>query len=143
MENSSRALIATLLVTLVMLSAAVALSHPRAHQTRLASSSGKGTIKLGSEEFKLTSAVVKLLDNGKAEVIVVSEITVFMSGTWSRSGDASHHYDLTITGDEAGGGLNGSGSVDLSDDDKSVKRLAIKGTGKISNKAFEITFTGQ
>ncbi|PWT89703.1 MAG: hypothetical protein C5B55_10910 [Blastocatellia bacterium] len=143
MKIGSRTLIVTLLVTFTILSAPAVLSQPRTDQTKLASANGTGTIKLGREEFKLTSVLVKLLDNGQAEVTLVSEITIFLNGKWSSVPGQPHNFNLTISGGSSGGALDGTGTVNLNDDDKSVTRLSIKGTGRLSKKSIEITFQGQ
>src|SRR6267142_955478 len=64
----------------------------------VASVSGQGTIRLGKEEFKLHAVVVKLFEDGKAELNLITDITVFISGTWSRTDDAAKDIDLKITG---------------------------------------------
>ena len=46
------------------------------------SASGEGTIKLGKEEFKLNAVVAKGFQDGKIEINLVSDITIFITGTW-------------------------------------------------------------
>src|SRR5258708_4116900 len=64
----------------------------------VASASGEGTIKLGKEQYKLNAVVVKLFEDGKAEINLITDITIFISGTWSRPNDTSKTIDLKITG---------------------------------------------
>ena len=55
----------------------------------VAHANGDGTLKIGEEKFKVSTVVIKLFEDGKAEINLVSEITVFVSG--SRS-DASRFH---------------------------------------------------
>ena len=51
----------------------------------VASASGDGTIKLGKETFKLNGVVAKGFQDGKIEINLITDITVFITGTWSRA----------------------------------------------------------
>ena len=53
----------------------------------VAHANGDGTLKLGDEKFKVSTVVIKLFEDGKAEINLVSEITVFVSGSWSWKDD--------------------------------------------------------
>ena len=62
----------------------------------VAHANGDGTLKLGDEKFKVSTVVIKLFEDGKAEINLVSEITVFVSGTWSWKDDSKQVINLKI-----------------------------------------------
>ena len=109
-------------------------------QTRLAHANGTGTLRVGDEQFKISSAVVKLLPDHQAEITIVSDITIFLTATWSNNAESRHEFDLDITGGASRGGLEGTGKVSLSDDSKSVKRLTLKGVSRATKRAVEADF---
>ena len=108
----------------------------------VASANGDGTIKLGREEFKLHAVVVKLFEDGKAEIQLVTDITVFAKGTWSRSNEASKDIDLKITGGVASN-VDGGGKLFLSDDRKAIKGLRLEVSNRISRKVIKVDFTAK
>ena len=61
---------------------------------RLLHANGQGTLKVGQEQFKVNGVVVKLLDDQKAEITLIADITIFISGTWSRNGEPARRSDL-------------------------------------------------
>src|SRR5215510_16427504 len=73
----------------------------------VASAKGEGTIKLGKEEYKLNAVVVKLFADGKAELNLITDITIFITGTWSRANETARTIDLKITSTVSGGNLDG------------------------------------
>lgn len=111
-------------------------------QYRLAHANGDGTLKVGSEEFKIGSVVVKLLDDRKAEITLISDITVFVSGTWSQSSESQDSFDLQITGGATPGGLDGGGKLTLGKDTKDL-RLTLKGKSRTTKKSIEVQFIGK
>ena len=50
----------------------------------MATANGEGSIKFGKEEFKIYAVVIKCFEDGKAEISLVTDITVFVNGNWSR-----------------------------------------------------------
>lgn len=111
-------------------------------QDRLAVGKGNGTLKVGDQRFKITSVIVKLMQDRKAEITLISDITVFMNATWSNA-ESQHEFDLQITGTESRIGLDGSGKVVLSADSKSVARLNLKGVSRTTQRAVEASFEGK
>lgn len=109
---------------------------------RLAHANGEGRLKIGQEEFKVSGVVVKLLEDEKAEITLIAEITIFLSGTWSKNGDSQDTFDLQITGGASPGGLEGGGKVTLGKDTNDV-RLALKGKSRTTKKAVEVDFVGK
>ena len=107
----------------------------------VASANGEGTIKLGKEEFELHAIVVKLFEDGKAELQLVTDITVFVNGTWTRGVGGAKEIDLKITGNTATTGtLEGAGKLFLNEDGKSIKGLKLHVVNKISRKVIEVNF---
>ena len=113
----------------------------KVQQERLAHANGEGRLKVGQEQFKINAVSVKLLDDRKVEIILVSEITVFLSGTWSQNAE-SQDFDIQITGGASPGGLEGGGKLTLGKDPKDV-RLTLKGKSLTSKKSVEVYFVGK
>ena len=126
--------------SIAILAATFAIAQAQESQTRLATANGSGSIKVGTEEFKITSVVVKLLADNKAEITLVADIAFFLSGTWSGGDDPQKGIDLQINGGASPGGLEASGKVFLSEDGKSVSRLNLKGTSRTTKKVIEANF---
>ena len=108
----------------------------------VASANGEGKIKLGKEEFKLNAVVVKGFQDGKIEINLVSDITVFISGTWSRANQNDKTIDLKITGGSVSGNLEGGGKILLSDD-KSIAALKLQVTNKMTKKIITADFNAK
>ena len=102
----------------------------------VASAKGEGTIRLGNEEFKIHAVVVKLFADGKAEINLVTDITVFIKGTWSRGNDAEKVIDLRITGSMSDGG----GKLFLGEDRKSIVGLKLELTNRTTKKIITADF---
>ena len=134
-----------LVAALVVVFATVCASRDALAQeeARLAQAKGAGTLKVGDETFKISSVVVKLIDDRTAEVTLISDITVFLSGTWSNHAESQQEFDLEITSGASGGGLQGSGTVILGSDGKSVVRLNLKGVSRTTKRPFEANFEGK
>ena len=143
MQRYRKLIISALVFVLAMLCLTLFVGEAQESQTRLAHSNGKGTLRVGDEQFKISAAVVKLLPDRKAEITLVSDITVFMGATWSNRAESEHEFDLEITGGASPGGLDGTGKVSLSDDSKSVKRLTLKGVSRTTKRAVEADFEGK
>ena len=109
----------------------------------VASANGEGTIKLGKEEFNIYAVVVKLFEDGKAEINLVTDITVFMSGAWSGGDDVQKGIDLHITGNVAARNLEGGGKLFLRDDRKSIVSLNVEVLNKGTRKNIKANFTAK
>jgi len=108
------------------------------------SANGQGTIKIGGEEFKLNAVVVKLFADGKAELHLISDISVFVNGTWTRGAEGAKEIDLRITGNAATAtNLEGGGKLFLNEDRKSIKGLKLQVTNRISRKVIEVSFVAK
>ena len=109
----------------------------------VATANGEGTIKFGEEEFKLHAVVVKLFEDGKAEIQLVTDITVFIQGSWGRSSDTSRDLDITITGNITSKSLDGGGKLYLSEDRKSITALKLEVVNKMSKKLIKVDFVAK
>jgi hypothetical protein len=109
----------------------------------VASAKGEGTIKLGKEEYKLNAVVVKLFADGKAELNLITDITVFITGTWSRENETAKTIDLKITSSVTGGNLDGGGKIFLTDDRKSISGLKLQVMSKVSRKTIIAEFVAK
>lgn len=132
-----------LVVLLLMLGATFVGSQAQDNQSRLAVASGQGTLRVGEERFKINSVIVKLIDDRKAEITLVSDITVFLTGTWSNHGESQEEVDLEVTGGASPGGMEARGKVFLTSDGKSVTRLSLKGVSRTSKRPLEANFTSK
>src|SRR5262245_29962176 len=107
----------SVVAVLVMLGVTLVGGETQETQSRLAQANGQGTLRVGDEKFKINSVIVKLIEDRKAEITLVSDITVFLSGTWS-NGESQEEFDLEVTGGANPGGLEGRGKIFLSSDGK-------------------------
>jgi len=114
----------------------------KVQQERLAHANGEGRLKVGQEQFKINAGSVKLLDDRKAEIILVSDLTVCLSGTWSQNAESQEDFDIQLTGGASPGGLEGSGTLTLGKDTKDM-RLTLKGKSLTSKKSVEVYFVGK
>ena len=130
-------------LTLVLLIATFAAVRAQETQDRLAVGKGNGTLKLGDEKFKITSVVVKLMQDGKAEITLISDINIFLTASWSNHAASQQEFDLQITDSDSRGGIEGAGKVVLSNDGKMVAQLALKGTSRATKRSVEATFEGK
>lgn len=107
------------------------------------SANGEGKIQLGKEEFKLNAVVVKGFQDGKIEINLVTDITIFISGTWSRANENDKTIDVKITGGSVNGNLNGGGTLSLTDDRKSIAGLKLQVLNKITKRVIKADFVAK
>ena len=110
---------------------------------RVLNTGGEGTIKLGKEEFKLHAVIAKLFDDGKVEFNLITDMTVFVSGTWAGGPDAAKEIDIKISGNVVGGNLEGGGKLSFSEDQKSIRALKLNVVNKTSKKVIQVDFTAK
>jgi hypothetical protein len=127
----------------VLLASGSVISAQDPPASLVATANGEGKIKLGKEEFKLHAIVVKLFQNGKAEINLITDITVFIEGTWSRGNEADKTIDLKITGNSMSGNLDGGGKLFLTDDRKSITGLKLQVMNKTTKKNVTADFTAK
>jgi hypothetical protein len=113
-------------------------------KSKVASANGSGTLKVGSEEFKVTSIVVKLFEDGKAEINIISEITIFITGKWSRKDANSNEIDLNVSGGEASGTFDGQGKLFLKmKNEKVIDKMTLEGQGRLSQRKVTLNFVAE
>jgi len=126
------------LFVLIILAAAPAWSM-RDSESIVAHANGNGLLKYGDEEFKITAVVIKLFKDGKAEINVISELTIFVSGTWSRDTN-SKKINLKITGGATGSGVEATGELTLRGESKSIDRIFLEGESKTTHRKVTLEF---
>jgi hypothetical protein len=126
------------LLVLIILAVAPAWSMQDS-ESIVAHANGTGLLKYGDEEFKVTAVVVKLFKDGKAEINVISELIIFVSGTWSRDTD-SKIINLKITGGATGSGVEATGELTLRGESKSIDRLSLQGQSKTTQRKVTLDF---
>lgn len=134
-------------ITLFTLCALLALSTVAFAQdppaSLVVSANGEGKIKWGKEEFKLNAVVVKGFQDGKIEINLITDITAFISGTWSRANETDKTIDVKITGGSNSGNLEGGGKIFLTDDGKSVASLKLQVVNKVTKKTITADFVAK
>jgi hypothetical protein len=130
-------------LVLVTIFAFAGITAGQDDKSLVASANGQGTIKLGKEEFKVYAVVVKLFEDNKAEINVVSDISIFVNGTWSRGSDADKSIDLKITGGSVNGNLDGGGKLLLKDDRKAIAGLNLQIINKATKKPIKVDFVAK
>lgn len=139
--NSNRTWIAVLaLLTMLMLADLTVAQQPK---SLMATANGEGSIKFGKEEFKIYAVVVKCFEDGKAEISLVTDITVFVNGTWSRADDRSNEISLKITGGSVSGNLDGGGKLLLTVDRKSITGLNLQVVNHATKKVIKADFVAK
>ena len=134
-----RKIVAGLLCGFLALLALPTIAAPQKPKSLMATANGKGTIKLGKEEYPLHAVVLKLKEDGNLELTLVSEITLFFEGTWSADDDVSKGIDLKIN-PTATGSTQGAGKVFLRDDGKSIARMTLQASNKFRKTNVEVKF---
>ena len=143
MQGQRKVIVAASVLLLVMLGATLSVGEAQENQSRLAYARGQGTLRVGDERFKINSVIVKLMDDRKAEITLVSDITIFLNATWSSHTDSQQEVDLEVTSGDNAGGLEGRGKVFLSADGKAVTKLSVKGVSRTSKRSVEANFEGK
>ena len=137
--NRTWAAVVAFLVLLMLAGVAVA-QQPK---SLVATANGEGSIKFGKEEFKIYSVVVKCFEDGKAEISLVTDITVFVNGNWSRTDDMSNEIALKITGGSVSGNLDGGGKLLLTADRKSITGLNLQVVNRTTKKVIKADFVAK
>jgi phage terminase large subunit GpA-like protein len=111
----------------------------------VAHANGDGTLKIGDEKFKVSTVVIKLFEDNKAEINLVSDITIFVSGTWSWKDDSKQVINLKISGGATGGGIEANGELFLRDSSdagqrRAIDRVSLDGTSKTTHRGMTLNF---
>jgi hypothetical protein len=110
--------------------------------SRLVHANGEGKLKLGQEQFKVNGVVVKLLEDGKVEITLIADITIFVTGTWAKTANSQQDFDLSFTDATSRGGLDGTGKLTVAPDNSGL-RLSVKGKSRATKKTVEVSFVGK
>jgi hypothetical protein len=140
MHCDRKLIITTSVFVLVLLCGPFFAGEAQEGQTRMAHANGNGTLRVGDEQFKISSAIVKLLPDHKAEITIVSDITIFLTATWSNQTDSPQQFNLELAAGSSRGGVEGTGQAFLSDDGKSLKRLTLKGVSRATKRTVAADF---
>ena len=143
MQSVRNLILIVFVVTLATVGPLLSTVQAQENQERLAHSEGQGWLKVGEETFKISSVIVKLLADRKAELTLVTDITVFLNATWSNRGDSQTAFDLEIVGGATASGVQGTGRLVLGNDGKSVSKLSLKGVSRTSKRTIQAEFEGK
>jgi len=136
-DHIRRAFVVAIVLTMIGLAGQAFAQQPK---SLVATAKGEGTIKIGKETFKLYAIVVKLFEDGKAEINLITDITAFMEGTWSRDEGNDKSINLKITGNMMPGSLDGGGKLSLNEDRKSIAGLNGTVVNKTTKKTIKVDF---
>lgn len=87
---------------------------------------GHGVLTTTIEKAKITNALVVLRKNGTAMITVTTDLQLLLQGSWKTNDASPEKILLTITGGALDSDLDGSGTLLLTEDRKSLKELTIK-----------------
>jgi hypothetical protein len=107
-------------------------------ESLIVSAKGHGVITSTVEKAKITTALVVLRKNGTAMITVTTDLQLQLQGSWKANTASPEAILLTITGGALDADLDGSGTLILTNDRKSLKELTIKAK---SADGQEITVT--
>ena len=134
--------VAVLILVLSLFAGQQAFATVRAPESLVVNANGEGNLKVGQEKFKVTAVVIKLMEDGNAEITLITDITIFVTATWSGK-EGQQVIDLVITGGATKGGVDGSGKLTMKDDRKSISALSLKAVNKLTKRNIELTFTAK
>lgn len=138
-----RLIIIASVLLLALVSVSYSAGEAQEDHDRLAVGKGAGTLKVGDERFKITSVIVKLIQDRRAEITLISDINIFLTATWTNHAESQQEFDLQISDSDSRGGIEGAGKVVLSNDGKTVAQLVLKGTSRATKRSVEATFEGK
>ena len=95
-------------------------------EAMIVSAKGHGVITSTVDKAKITNALIILRKNGTARIIVTSDLQLQLQGSWKVNTDSPEKILLIITGRAVDADLDGSGTLLLTNDRKSLKELTIK-----------------
>ena len=134
--------VTTTLILLTFLPLAIATAQ-QPFTSLSANAKGQGTLTMGREEMKIHSVVVQLKEDGTGEIIIATDLTLFVNCTWTAPADLSKGIDLKVTGGTTAGGATGSGKLLLKPDGKSIASLSMQGTSNTSKRKIKIDFVAE
>lgn len=108
-----------------------------------ANARGQGTLIIGKEELIVHTVVVDLKEDGTGQITLVTDLTLFISCTWSAPADLSKGIDLKITGGTTASGAQGSGKLFLRPDGKSLASLSMQGSSNTTKRKIQVNFVAE
>jgi len=135
----NRKIVATFLAGLLLMAASSFAAQENSKST-LINTKGKGTIKVGKESFPLHAVILNLKDDNKLEITLVSEITLFFEGSWSKGKNPGEPIELKIKG-QGTGSIEGGGKAFLTGDGQAITRLNLKASNKFRPQVISVDFT--
>lgn len=133
MKRSRRIASIAAMLSLLLLQGVPILAAPQTLTSFFATARGEGTLTVGQEVFKVSTVVVKLKEDGTGEITLVTDLQLFVTCTWSASGDHSESIDLKITRGTTSS-AEGSGKLFLRPDGKAIASLSIEGSSSTKRK---------
>ena len=134
--------VTTTMILLAVLPVAIAAAQ-QVFTSLSANAKGEGTLTMGREEMKIHSIVVQLKEDGSGEIIIVTDLTLFVNCTWAAPANLSEGIDLKVTGGSTADGATGSGKLLLKPDGKSIASLSMQGTSNTSKRKIKIDFVAE
>jgi hypothetical protein len=138
MKIQPKPLLVAATLALLILAAVPNQAAPQRFTTLLANAHGQGTVTVGREVFKVSNVVVKLKEDGTGEIILITDLQLFVTCTWSAPADLSQGIDLKIAGGPAS--AEGSGKLFLRPDGKAIARLSLEGQRSNSKRKIKLKF---
>lgn len=108
-----------------------------------ANAKGQGTLTVGKETFKVPNVVATLKEDGTGELILITDITLFVTCTWSGPADLSKGIDLKITGGTSAGSATGTGKLFLGADAKSITGLKFEARSNARKRKILLDFVAE
>ena len=124
---------------LLVLEAFLPMSAHQQLESLTATAKGHGRISSAVDEWKITSALIVLRENGTFLIAVTADIQLQAEGTWTLSDSSPEEILLKITGGVLKGEMTGSGKPFLTSDRKSFKRFTFN-VKPIDGREITVTF---
>ena len=140
MKTCRKPFVITATLSLITLLTMPGWAAPQGPTSLLATARGKGTLTVGKEGFKVSNVVVKLKEDGTGELVLVTDLQLFVQCTWSAPADLSKGIDLKITGGTNAGSAEGSGKLVLRPDGKTIASLSINASSNTGRRKIQLSF---
>ena len=124
----------SLAVGLFMFTQTATSAGPQRISSFTGSAKGEGTLTVNNENYKITGIWVKLEQNGEAEMVLYTDMQLFVKGQWSASDDRPKEIPLKITGGVVEGNATGTGTLLLRSDGKSIDELSFQARSTTNRK---------
>lgn len=125
-----RAYLLILVTTLIMCPQAATAGKQEKIASLSATAKGKGTISIGdSRKHNISAVVVNLKEGGEADIVLVTDLQLFVRGTWTAPEDISKGIALKITGGIVSGNATGAGTLFVRSGAKSIDKLSLEARG--------------